>query len=447
MSSKTNFLVDIQTLYDLDVFSENDNGQSIFKLLNFTRTPGGTDKLKSLLRKPFNSKEKIIENQRSILFFLSNKELRNIPVTKEMMDVLEMYFFSKNMPITSENGFSRFFEVLFLKVKGWKKQQETIQGAQNTLIFFKQIRSYLLNFDTTISSGKIKLVHDSMLNLLNSEVFGQIWEKEIKSLSSNQLLAFDKKFRETEKSKISILFEHIYELDVSASLAIAHEKFKLSMPEFTEDSSSFDLKAFFHLFLEKPVKNNLILENNRLLFLTGPNMAGKTTMLKSVGLIICLAHAGIGIPAVSCKMPVFNGLFSSVNTADNLFKGYSYFYSEVLRVKAAAQFLKETEGKGFLIFDELFKGTNIKDAFDCSLEVVEGLVKWENSIVIVSSHLLELGKAIKKYNTVAYRYFESEVKNGKPYFNFNLTEGISDERLGLLILQNENISELLNPDK
>ena len=176
-------------------------------------------------------------------------------------------------------------------------------------------------------------------------------------------------------------------------------------------------------------------------------MAGKTTLLKSVGVIICMAQSGMGVPASVCKLPIFNGIFSSINTTDNLFKGYSYFYSEVLRVKNAAEFLKETKGKAFLIFDELFKGTNIKDAFDCSLTVIEGLVKWKESLIILSSHLMELGNTIKVNENISYKYFESQVVDGKPKFSFKLVDGLSEERLGLLILQSENISELLDPNK
>jgi len=98
-----------------------------------------------------------------------------------------------------------------------------------------------------------------------------------------------------------------------------------------------------------------------------------------------------------------------------------------------------------MIFDELFKGTNVKDAFDGSILVIDGLMKWESSLFILSSHLLELEHTIRNYPNTFFQYFDSDVVNGKPVFSFGLREGISKERLGLLILKNEKIDKILDP--
>jgi len=144
------------------------------------------------------------------------------------------------------------------------------------------------------------------------------------------------------------------------------------------------------------------------------------------------------------KISPFKAIFSSLNTTDNLSIGYSYFYSEVMRVRKAAETLQK-EKKVFMIFDELFKGTNIKDAFDGSMLVINGLLKWNTGLFVLASHLTELSKRIDDKPSVFFRYFDSSVENGKPVFSYKILEGKSDERLGLLILQNEKIEELLNP--
>ncbi len=171
-------------------------------------------------------------------------------------------------------------------------------------------------------------------------------------------------------------------------------------------------------------------------------MAGKTTFLKSSAIAVYLAHLGMGVPASSMRLTTFNTIFSSLNTSDNLSIGYSYFYSEVMRVKQAAEALR-THSKALMIFDELFKGTNVKDAFDGSVLVIDGLVNWKSSVFILSSHLLEIEKKIETYSNIFFQYFDSNIQNGKPEFNFKLKEGLSNERLGLLILKNEKIDELL----
>ncbi len=155
-----------------------------------------------------------------------------------------------------------------------------------------------------------------------------------------------------------------------------------------------------------------------------------------------MSHLGMGVPASAMKLTTFSSLFSSLNASDNLSIGYSYFYSEVLRVKKAAEILRQSR-RSFMIFDELFKGTNVKDAYDGSLLVIEGLVQWNSSVFILSSHLLELEKEIQKQPNVFFKSFESSIIDGKPRFSFKMVDGVSDERLGLVILKNEKIDVLL----
>lgn len=172
-------------------------------------------------------------------------------------------------------------------------------------------------------------------------------------------------------------------------------------------------------------------------------MAGKTTFLKASGIAVYLAHLGMGIPARSATISYFDRLLTSLNITDSIASGYSFFYSEVLRVKQLAEYLKNGE-KTFSIFDELFRGTNVKDAFDASKMVISGLIQWKTSIFILSSHLWELWGQIKNNSNIRELCFESEILDGKPAFSYRLFKGVSDMRLGLTILKNEKIMDLLN---
>jgi len=170
-------------------------------------------------------------------------------------------------------------------------------------------------------------------------------------------------------------------------------------------------------------------------------MAGKTTFLKSISICIYLAHLGMAVPAESMKLQVFDGLFTSIDTKDNLAAGYSYFYSEVKRVKQVAERLKNNE-KIFVVFDELFRGTNIKDAFDCSSLVIEGFKNsTSNSNFIISSHIIELQNQID-FNKVFFMHFKGDLYNQKLMFDYTIKSGVSDQRLGLIILKSEGIEEL-----
>ena len=171
-------------------------------------------------------------------------------------------------------------------------------------------------------------------------------------------------------------------------------------------------------------------------------MAGKSTFIKAVGTAVFLAHLGMGVPAKSLRLSLFDGILSNINVVDDISKGESYFYNEVQRIKATVT--KVSDGRKWLILvDELFKGTNVEDAMKCSSTVIEGLLKIKNSIFILSTHLYEIGEALKKYPNITFNYFETLVQDDQLMFNYQLKEGISNDRLGYLILKNEGVVEML----
>ena len=171
-------------------------------------------------------------------------------------------------------------------------------------------------------------------------------------------------------------------------------------------------------------------------------MAGKSTYIKAVGIAVYLAHAGMGVPAKHMRLSVMDGMLSNINVIDNVAKGESYFFNEVQRIKATIG--KVNNGKKWLILiDELFKGTNIQDAMKCSIAVIEGLLKVQQSLFILSTHLYEISDELKQYDNIVFNYFKTEVADGKLSFNYQLKEGISNDRLGYLILKNEGVVGLL----
>jgi DNA mismatch repair protein MutS len=91
----------------------------------------------------------------------------------------------------------------------------------------------------------------------------------------------------------------------------------------------------------------------------------------------------------------------------------------------------------------LFKGTNVQDAMKCSTVVIEGLIKIKNSLFILSTHLYEISATLKNYSNIDFKYFETNVEDEQLSFNYNLKNGISNDRLGYLILKREKVIELL----
>ena len=106
--------------------------------------------------------------------------------------------------------------------------------------------------------------------------------------------------------------------------------------------------------------------------------------------------------------------------------------------------IKINDGKKWLVLiDELFKGTNVQDAMRCSSEVIKGLLKIRNSLFILSTHLYEIGNELKPYENIAFRYFETEVTEEQLSFSYQLKEGISNDRLGYLILKREGVVDMI----
>jgi DNA mismatch repair ATPase MutS len=161
-----------------------------------------------------------------------------------------------------------------------------------------------------------------------------------------------------------------------------------------------------------------------------------------VGIAVFLAHVGMGVPAKKLELSCFDGLLSNIQVNDDITKGESYFYNEVQRVKKTAEIIGN--GKNwFILIDELFKGTNIQDAMKCSITVINGLHKMQNAVFVLSTHLYEIGDDIKNNNNIVFKYFETKIVNKELEFGYVLKDGISNDRLGYLILEKEGVVDLL----
>src|SRR5690606_954122 len=256
--------------------------------------------------------------------------------------------------------------------------------------------------------------------------------------SARQNLYFGYHLRGRYKNATLELIEIYSRLDAWYSMAVAVKTFNLSFPEFVEqDSPIVEAKDLYHILLPNPVAYDLHLDpEHNFVFLTGANMAGKSTLIKALGSAVFLAHIGMGVPATKMRLTRFDGLLSNINVVDNIAKGESFFFNEVQRIKNTIE--KINDGKKWLVLiDELFKGTNVQDAMKCSLTVIRGLIKIKNSLFILSTHLYEIGEELKHYPNISFRYFETDVQNEQLRFSYQLREGISNDRIGYVILKRE----------
>jgi len=254
---------------------------------------------------------------------------------------------------------------------------------------------------------------------------------------------FDYIFRFLEHSKLKELLRIVYQIDALYAVGVTAAKLRLVFPELSEDKA-IEITGLQHLFLKNGVANDVkISAEKNIFFITGANMAGKSTFLKAFGVAIYLAHIGFPVPAASMRTGVFNGILSTINISDDLSKGYSHFYSEVLRVKNVAEEINRTQHM-VVIFDELFRGTNVKDAYDASLAVIAAFSKVKGSVFLLSSHILELTDQLAKLENICFGYFQTSIEGKTPIYSYRLHEGVTEERLGMLIIENERIVEIIH---
>ena len=270
------------------------------------------------------------------------------------------------------------------------------------------------------------------------------------SFSFWRIYLYDAEFRRGHRAALERLLEICHELDALRSLGRVVEREGLVFPSFVDEETAgagpwVSARALVHPLVEDAVANEVSLGRGpRFLFVTGPNMAGKTTFMKALGVAVYLAHVGMGVSAREMELRALDGICSSLNVEDNLAQGYSFYFAEVRRVKTVGELLQR--GLRLLVlFDELFKGTNVRDALDGSRMVVEGFRSWPESAFVLSSHLLELAEEVEADSALSFRCFESEVVDGRPHFSYRMRDGVSRDRLGMLILENEGVPRLLEP--
>jgi len=438
-------IIDKLTLKDLEVFRSDENTATLFDFIDKTKTAGGSYCLRQKFLNPPATFDELKIEQEAVRFFseMAGSSKLKLPFTSHQMKSLEEYIGS-NINVIENESFLTCVMFCMMDIEAYRY----IKGG------LKEITDFIYTFYDTVHHEEagnplvLRRINDELISLLNDPDFREAAGKKNDAIHFWSVLRSDRIFRTRLKKAFQKILEWFYEVDALISMAITTEEQNFCFPDIINDNDpSFEVEGLYHPLLPNAVPNDINITGiSNFVFLTGPNMAGKTTFLKASGIAVYLAHLGMGIPARSARISYFDRLLTSLNITDSIASGYSFFYSEVLRVKQLAENLKNGE-KTFSIFDELFRGTNVKDAFDASQMIISGLVRWKTSIFILSSHLWELWGHIKNNSNIRELCFESDILDGKPVFSYRLFHGVSDMRLGLTILENEKIMDLLNSTK
>jgi DNA mismatch repair protein MutS len=436
--------IDEQTLSDLSIFGRSGKA-SIYELYNKTKTQGGAKKLKALFNQPLANRD-AINAQAEIFRFFSLKEYV-FPVDSSSMGALSYYLENNDVRSQLQVSKQSFGDKLKGLVATEAEEVFVKEGVQAALRLFYKVQVFVAELESVSAyEAKFELLKD----LINSQAFAEIKchcraDFEVK-LSQPVLADLDKTLRFEQREKTLQLLDVLYELDVYISIGqLARTKGYSFAKALPKSAGTLHYKQVYHLQVAGAIANNLELNTtHNILFLTGANMAGKSTLMKSIGIALYLGHMGFPVAAESFEFAVRDGIYTSINLADNLSQGASHYYAEVLRVKEVAIAL--SQGKElFVIFDELFRGTNVKDAYDATIALTRAFTKKAGSQFIISTHIMEAGEILQKENLpIQYQYLPTEMQGNIPVYTRVLKEGITADRQGMVIIRNEGILEMLD---
>lgn len=435
--------IDKTTLEDLAIFNREEK-YSIFHLLDFTRTVGGRRELARRFQEPLTTPERIRQSQAAVAFLAKRLESWPKAITNGTLMVLDKFFETHTEPLPG--GGLSFANNLYYRVFNsgdFSLIRYSLAHFATFLRSFRQLTQLYPAGETPMLLGDLLARAETLLEKREFRELETTPPEGRMPFQRVLYLGYALKYRLA--TSVETLMDIYYQLDAWYSLAAAVEKFGFSFPEFlTDDQAMLDIEGLYHPLLPDPVTYDVHMNrDSNFLFLTGANMAGKSTFIKAIGVSAFLAHLGMGVPAKRMRLTFFDGLLSNIQVEDNIFLGESYFFNEVQRVKKTI--LKINDGRHWLILiDELFKGTNFQDAQQCSEIIIEGLIKMRGSLFVLSTHLYELAQSLRQHANISFKYFETFVENEIPRYTYQLKDGISNDRLGFLILKREKVLELLN---
>ena len=225
------------------------------------------------------------------------------------------------------------------------------------------------------------------------------------------------------KDKVENWFQVIAFFDAQNSLSnFAFNHPSYIFPEINSSINVISSKNLGHPLLSKSqrIDNDFSIQNKQFFIVTGANMAGKSTFLRTVSLAIVMGNMGLPVCAEEFKYTPIK-LITSMRTSDSLADNESYFFSELKRLKFIVDQIKDEEY--FIILDEILKGTNSTDKAIGSKKYVQKLVN-SKSTGIIATHDLSLCEIEKDLLEVKNYYFDAEIINDELYFDYKLKNGI-----------------------
>ncbi|MGE9313063.1 MutS-related protein [Niabella sp. CJ426] len=435
------FETDKQTIDELNLMGKFRQG-SVSHLFNRVKTRGGEQLLDGMFRHLLVDAKAI--NRRSSIFSFFQSARLVFPFDVQQVTLMREY----QDTATAGNGLLVLGDTLIKKMLSSltrdERYKKMVQGLQATIITLQKCNTFVQSVPAA-NHAYADHIHAVQQILAKKELM-RLRETDIyQSLPVKKLSYYNHLLKTVLNKEMQELLNFVYEVDLYIAVSdVARAKGFSYARALAPEGNLLSAKGLAHPCIDKAIGNDLELNvQNNVMFLTGANMAGKSTLMKAIGINFYLAHMGFPVAATEMIFSVREGMYSSINVADNIGLGYSHFYAEVVRVKQAA--VAAASGKRLLLmFDELFKGTNVKDAYDGTLAVTKGFASYQECLFIVSTHIIEVAAALNDEDNVQFVYMPTVMEGLVPRYTYKLEKGITEDRQGMMIINNEGILELLN---
>jgi DNA mismatch repair ATPase MutS len=437
----TEFDLDKQTIKDLEIFGDSRSVNTISNFYNQTKTYGGKSYLYQLMKNPITDINEL--RQRTELIQFISETGFELKINSGQFEFIGHYQRLNTAPLRN-NFVDAFLQNLSYRINPDNNYYIIKSGVQQLVYLLVQLKEKIETSDKNDIPVKLALYEKKISAFIENPDFRFVFTKRLK-ITYSKLNKLDNLFRRKYKNELPEIIDLVYILDAWISVAKVAKQKNLALPNYSDlTAPTLFIEEFYHPLLDKAVSYSIeINESTNLCFLTGPNMAGKSTFLKSVGLSVYLAHIGFPIPARKMTTTIYNGIVTTIHLSDDINLGYSHFYSEVNRIKETILKIKDKK-RLFVIFDELFRGTNVKDAFDGSLLIIKSFANIPESTFFISTQITEVAEKVKDLSNIQFKYFDSKLVDNIPIYEYKLESGISHERLGMYILKNEKIVEILD---
>lgn len=432
--------IDKVTLQDLSFFKGEIN---IFSLITRCTTQAGTEVLRHHILHPPATFQKLLLQQESVKFWSIHEDKWPAVISNGTLVMIEKFFETAEAAHLKPNAVMLLVDSILQKLFN-KNEYSFVRFSLSHIIDLLDGCYQLTQLLPQHPPEVIKSILEEMQHFLNLPLCREILHTG-KDAPQKKILWLSYRIRRELRHAVIKMMAAYAQLDALHSMAKAGMEHGWNFPEISSaENLMYKAEKLCHPLLKQAKAYSIELSKEKnFMFLTGANMSGKSTLIRALGVGAVFAHIGMAVPADKMAISFLEGIISNMQVEDNILKGESYFFAEVERMKTAAEKLNR-HPYNLVLMDELFKGTNVHDAYECTRAVIEGLMEQGNNLMALSTHLYELSEHLKNKEKITFKYFHTDMdSSGNYHFTYQLKDGVSNDRIGFLVMKKEGVLDLL----